>query len=188
MITLPKPRPLYNGLFTSCTLGAVQFALLAHGRQIRRESHLPYVIHPVRVAHRILRDYFSIFTNPRLASTIAILHDVLEDTEVTESEMRNYFTAEIVAGVKALTKKFGMKEEDYLKQLSAASQDIQSIKFLDRIDNLRDSRAATASWKKTYEAASWRLYKALPGAYPTIRMELLETMLKLREGEEEVSK
>ena len=58
----------------------------AHRGQTRKYTKEPYIEHPVRVA-RLVREYYD---SPLLIAS-TLLHDVIEDTHVDESHIRNYF-------------------------------------------------------------------------------------------------
>jgi (p)ppGpp synthase/HD superfamily hydrolase len=53
----------------------IQFADLAHGKQVRRYTSERYIVHPVRVMETCRQ-----YTNDISVLAAAILHDVLEDT------------------------------------------------------------------------------------------------------------
>ena len=59
----------------------LEFATQAHGDQKRKYSGLPYISHPVAV-QQILRDFYSGASEELIYA--ALLHDVIEDTIVTE--------------------------------------------------------------------------------------------------------
>ena len=79
-------------------LKAFQYANHNHGEQCRRSGE-PYIIHPLNVAY-ILADI------GLDDSTIcaALLHDVVEDTEVTDQDIRREFGIEIAEMVEGVTK------------------------------------------------------------------------------------
>lgn len=113
------------------TLGdALALATIAHAGQPYGDQ--PYIVHPVAVAHLILRTYGS--TYDRLLIP-ALLHDVVEDTAVTITEIRHRFgdgTARIVDGV---TRRPG---EEYAAFVVRAAQDPDSllVKLADNTHNL----------------------------------------------------
>ena len=81
---------------------AVELAIDAHRGQTDKGGY-SYILHPIAVADRCMDDYEKI---------VAILHDVVEDTEVLLEDLEAAgFPAEIVEAVEALTKLDG---EDYL--------------------------------------------------------------------------
>ena len=108
----------------------------------KRGSGEPYIVHPLNVAY-ILADI------GLDDSTIcaALLHDVVEDTDMTDKELRNMFgneIADMVAGVTKLsTIQFESVEEqqaeDYRKMFLAMGKDIRVIliKLADRLHNMR---------------------------------------------------
>ncbi|MDG2034528.1 MAG: HD domain-containing protein, partial [Rhodospirillales bacterium] len=120
---------------------AYVFAMRAHGMQTR-ESGDPYFSHPLEVAG-ILTDYKldskSIIT--------ALLHDTVEDTEVTPDDICSHFGDEIghlVDGVTKLTQielqsDQSNQAENFRKLVLAMSEDIRVllVKLADRLHNMR---------------------------------------------------
>lgn len=120
---------------------AYGFSARAHEGQMRKSGE-PYLIHPLEVA--------KILTQLKMddASIVAaILHDTIEDTDVTKDEILKHFgkeVAEIVDGVTKISKiKFSNQEErqaeNYRKMILAMSKDIRVImvKLADRLNNMR---------------------------------------------------
>src|SRR5271166_4137098 len=66
------------------------FAMCAHRNQRRKYEDAPYVVHCERVA-RIVTEY----TDDAEVIAAAMMHDVLEDTDVTAEEMRRVFGDQI---------------------------------------------------------------------------------------------
>ena len=120
---------------------AYDFSEAAHEGQYRRSGE-PYISHPLAVA--------SILTQWHLdpqALTAALLHDVMEDTGVTKSEISEKFgklVAELVDGVSKLDKiEFESQEhaqaENFRKMFLAMARDVRVIliKLADRLHNMR---------------------------------------------------
>ena len=63
----------------------LKFATEAHGEQTRKYTGLPYITHPVSVAERVRLEGGDL--NQQAA---ALLHDVLEDTQVTHAQLRAF--------------------------------------------------------------------------------------------------
>lgn len=120
---------------------AFSFADNAHGEQKRRSGE-PYIIHPLAVA-KILIGFG--MDAPSVAA--AFLHDVVEDTPVTEQEVRKIFGAEVASLVDGVTKlgkvplssKEEQQAENLRKLLLAMCEDIRVmlIKLADRLHNMR---------------------------------------------------
>ena len=120
------------------------FSVKAHGTQMRHSGD-PYYAHPIEVAGILAGlhlDVASICT--------ALLHDVLEDTEVTFEELSNEFTPEIAELVKGVTKlgsvelsanatKEREQAENFQKFVLAISRDVRVllVKMCDRLHNMR---------------------------------------------------
>lgn len=120
---------------------AFKVAFDAHSEQTRQSGE-PYITHPVAVA--------GILADMRLdheTLMAALLHDVIEDTKLTQEDLAEMFgpaVAELVEGVSKLDKlKFSSKEElqteNYRKMIMAMTQDIRVIliKLADRTHNMR---------------------------------------------------
>src|SRR5688500_12865840 len=89
---------------------AFEIATRAHAGQTDK-SGAPYIGHPQRVADRL--------TTPEL-KVVALLHDVLEDCDVTADELaRAGIPAELIAGVVAMTKRDG---ETYEQSVARAAE------------------------------------------------------------------
>ena len=120
---------------------AYDFANLHHGNQCRKSGE-PYIIHPLGVA-------FILAGLEMDEDTIcaALLHDVVEDTPVTNKDIEEHFgksVAEMVAGVTKLnTLSYSSAQErqveDYRKMFLAMGKDIRVIliKLADRLHNMR---------------------------------------------------
>jgi len=126
------------------------FADAAHGDQRRKYADERYVQHPIRVMKTCQQYGYPL---PVLAA--AILHDVLEDTDVTQQQIREFLlsmmsetdTSHTISLVTELTDVYTKdkyprlnrqqrkaKEADRLEKVSA---DAQTIKYGDIIDNAR---------------------------------------------------
>lgn len=124
---------------------AIDFAIKAHAGQ-KRKSGEPYIIHPLAAAATLIDWGMDIDT-----VLAGVLHDTVEDTEVTLEEIENLFGHDVAFLVDGVTKvsqaRAGMRNLDsYLPQtkdnlsklLIAVSQDVRVIiiKLADRLHNL----------------------------------------------------
>lgn len=156
---------------------ALDLAKIAHQDQFRDEG-TPYIVHPLRVAKGVIEMLKA--DNHQLVEA-ALLHDVLEDSELTHSDLKNKF-GERVAGIvsdlskrKWLTKSKGIKE--YHERLKTLSTETLLIKLLDRLDNLRYLHVSPVPGKKkAYINETKKIY--LPIA-EQLNPEIHQEMLKL---------
>jgi len=119
---------------------AYELALHAHQKQ-RRKSGEPYIFHPIAVATIAAAE---IGLGPT-AIISALLHDVVEDTEVTLNEIREIFGSRISKIVDGLTKLDSAynaespQAENFKKVLSTLVDDVRValIKMADRLHNMR---------------------------------------------------
>jgi (p)ppGpp synthase/HD superfamily hydrolase len=109
---------------------AIQIALTAHRGQIDRGGEL-YILHPIRVM---------IAQKTTTEKICAILHDVVEDTEVTLDYLsREGFTHEMLVAIEALTKQDGEAYEDYIGRITL-NRIAMKVKLADLKDNMDLSR------------------------------------------------
>ena len=132
----------YNRFLNSESLNkAYNFALDAHQNQ-KRDEGVPYIIHPVAVAN--------ILTELKLDSatiTTGLLHDTIEDTNVTYESVKKEFGEEVANLVEGVTKLSALedkasdhsKAENFRKLILATSKDIRVllVKLADRLHNMR---------------------------------------------------
>ena len=120
---------------------AYVFSMKAHGSQ-RRASGDPYFSHPLEVAGILTKmrlDHYTIIT--------ALLHDTVEDTNVTVEEISRMFGKEIASLVDGVTKLSRIdlvsdnrkQAENFRKLVIAMSDDIRVllVKLADRLHNMR---------------------------------------------------
>ena len=120
---------------------AYNYALKYHGEQMRKSGE-PYIIHPVNVAYTIAE-----LGLDEQTICAALLHDVVEDTDATNEDLKNEFGTEIAEMVDGVTKlkkiQYATIEENqvenYRKMFLAMGKDIRVIiiKLADRLHNMR---------------------------------------------------
>lgn len=141
---------------------AVYFASVAHASQKRKGDGLPYDRHCFEVA-KILTEH-GVDTNSVLAA--AVLHDVVEDTEVTVSQIENNFGSLVAFLVQQVTndanKTRSQRKREQLNKVvsSSLSEEALWIKLADAISNVRDMDATKWSEKRKAGYAAWKLFMA----------------------------
>lgn len=99
----------------------------AHATQIDKGGR-PYILHCLQVMYFL--DDFKYEIEDELRS-IAVGHDLIEDTWLTEDDLYDYnFSDRVIDGIVALTKKEGQSYEDY-KQQVFNSRDAMIVKLCD---------------------------------------------------------
>ena len=138
---ISKKKETSRRVDTKLIMKAYNYAVEHHGDQKRRSGE-PYIIHPLNVAY--------ILAGVGLDETTicaALLHDVVEDTDATDADLRRDFGDEIADMVAGVTKLEAMQfttveeqqVEDYRKMFLAMGKDIRVIilKIADRLHNMR---------------------------------------------------
>src|SRR6185436_10273091 len=149
----------------------------------------PYILHPLAVAQIVSHE---IGLGPT-AVICALLHDVVEDTEVTLDDVRREFgarVAEIVDGLTKISVIFDVKgyiqAENIRKILLTMAKDVRVIliKLADRLHNMRTMDSMTRS--KQIKIASETVYLYVPLAHRlglyAIKSELEDLAMKYNEA------
>lgn len=168
---------------------AYELSLNAHKNQ-RRKSGEPYILHPIEVGRICFEE---IGLGPT-AVICAILHDVVEDTPVTQEEILEQFGPKISRIVDGLTKLDGMynvenpQAENFKKVLSTLVDDVRVvlIKMADRLHNLRTIGPMPKHKQLKIAAETSYIYSPLAhrlGLYK-IKTEFQDICLRITETEQ----
>jgi (p)ppGpp synthase/HD superfamily hydrolase len=134
---------------------AVSIAVEAHRGQ-RDRTGAPYILHPMRVMAGVDSD---------IEKMVAILHDVVEDTDWTfEKLAQQGFPDEVIEALKCVTKREGEEYEDFVKR-SASNKIARKVKLADLQHNM-DARRLSKVTEKDVErlkkyVRAWRFLKGL---------------------------
>jgi (p)ppGpp synthase/HD superfamily hydrolase len=134
---IPDKEPIFR---------ALAFAEEKHEGQFRQNRiRSKYIIHPIRVA-RILIEEAGVRDADVLIA--GLLHDTIEDCNVSRSEIGRLFGGRVAAVVASVSKNSFGSEEEYWLHFKDASLDDKLVKASDRLDKLRSitDEGATEIW------------------------------------------
>jgi len=125
-------------------LEAINFAAEKHKGQVRKGSGLPYILHPIAVSHLILK--YKVSKHITELQIAAILHDVLEDTECSYSEIEDKFgflVASIVMELTSSNEQIALlgKNKYLMQKMVLMSKYAFILKLIDRLTNVSDQPA-----------------------------------------------
>lgn len=158
----------------SLLLASVKFASEKHMLQRRKGcDNIPYINHTVRVAY-ILQETGKETNAAVLAA--AILHDVLEDTDATETELTGLFGEEVCNLVKEVTDDMTLTYDDrkryQIKRAPSLSNNAKQIKIADKISNIQDILTCELTWsnrrKRKYVEWSEKVVEGCRGVNPQL--------------------
>lgn len=134
---------------------ALKIAAKAHKNQYRKGSDIPYVTHPVAVGMILLKAGY----NDELVAA-GILHDTVEDTELTLDDLERLFgknIADIVAGCSEPDKSLSweQRKEHTIEYLKTAPEDIRVVACADKLHNIQ----SIASDIEQYGDKVWERFK-----------------------------
>ncbi len=119
-------------IYTPLTNKAIRIAYKAH-EGVLDKSGIPYILHPVHLAEQMSDEYTTI---------AALLHDVVEDTDITLDDLRQEgFPAEVLEAIRLLTHGEGVP---YMEYVAAIKENpiAKAVKLADLRHNMDQSRFA----------------------------------------------
>ena len=165
----------------------LEFATIAHQGQKRKYTGEPYIVHPIAVADKVAE-----IGGSMEMQAAALLHDVLEDTDVSVEELGQFLfctvavkdsAEDILQMVIDLTDEFEKakypdlnrktrkaKEADRLSRVSA---DAQTVKYCDLFDNTSSITEHDAGFAKVYLKEKAVLLEAMTDGDPGMRTQCL---------------
>lgn len=118
-------------IYTPLTNRAMKFAYAAHEGQVDKCGQ-PYIFHPYHLAEQM---------DDEISTCVALLHDVVEDTDVTLEELEKQFPSEVVEGVRLMTHDPAVDYFDYVRAIKGHPV-AQKVKLADLAHNSDESRFA----------------------------------------------
>jgi GTP diphosphokinase / guanosine-3',5'-bis(diphosphate) 3'-diphosphatase len=167
---------------------AYDVAKRAHAGQCRASGE-PYIVHPAEVAVLLARLDMD-------AATVAagLLHDVVEDTKVTQKQVESRFGSEVAHLVEGLTKISAIEarqtpsEAEYLRRMLLAAVDdlrVIVIKMADRLHNMRTLDALSPERQRRVAHETLEIYAPLANRLGmwTFKSEFEDLALRVLEPE-----
>ena len=114
---------------TKLTRKAMNIAYNAHMYQFDKAG-VPYIFHPIHLAEQM---------NTETECIVALLHDVVEDTDITFEQLEREFSREVIEILKLLTHDNKIDYMDYIKEIKNNAI-AKKIKIADIIHNFDETR------------------------------------------------
>ena len=129
----------------------MEIAYRAHHGQLDK-SGAPYIFHPIHLAEQMDDEY---------SCCVALLHDTVEDTEVTLEELKAIFPKEVTDAVALMTHEKGTDYFDYVRAIKE-NPIARKVKLADLAHNSDQTRCIgsnlseerKAAWRAKYEKAT----------------------------------
>ncbi len=158
---------------------AIEYAARAHREHYRKGTRIPSIVHPISVA-KILIEY-------ECAEEVVIaglLHDSVEDTEVTLKDIRSSFGEKVARLVEAASEPdksdtWENRKRHTIDYLKTASMDALLLACADKLDNIR-------SIKEDYERfgeSVWKRFRRAKDSQNWYYSALAELFMSRAEGE-----
>lgn len=114
---------------TKLTRKAMNIAYNAHMNQFDKAG-VPYIYHPIHLAEQM---------DSETECIVALLHDVVEDTEVTFEQLEKEFPKQVIEAIRLLTHDKKVEYEEYIKELSK-NPIAKKVKIADLLHNSDETR------------------------------------------------
>lgn len=142
-------------IYTSLTRLALKVSFEAHKNQVDH-SGTPYVYHPYHLAEQMTDE---------TTTCIALLHDVVEDTDITLAQLREMgFPDIVVEAVGVLTREHGVPYQEYIKRVKsnplARIVKLADLEHNSDMSRLQEIDERSKSLAKRYEKARACLMEA----------------------------
>lgn len=132
----------------------MNIAYKAHDKQ-KDKGGFPYINHPLHLAE-LMDDEYSV--------CVALLHDVVEDSNVTLNELSGIFPPEVIQAIDLLTKRDNVLYADYIKQISN-NELATKVKLADLAHNMDKTRCIDNPLKVELLEKYLMAYTILRGDY-----------------------
>ena len=137
-------------IYTEMTIKAMKVAYEAHLGQLDYND-VPYIFHPYHLAEQM---------DDEVSCTVALLHDVVEDTHLTLWDLEPIFPAQVVEIVRLLTHDENVDYFDYIREIKK-NPIATKVKLEDLKHNSNEARSIGSNmtqeqllyWKEQYAKA-----------------------------------
>lgn len=132
-------------IYTPLTRKAMKFAYDAHHGQVDAGG-VPYVLHPVHLAEQM---------EDEVSACVALLHDIVEDTDVTIEQLAQEFPQEVIQAVSLLTHDPQESYSDYVRKIRG-NHIATVVKLADLAHNSDESRLLGEESVSEHQKEVWR--------------------------------
>ena len=138
-------------IYTEMTIRAMKMAYDAHLGQLDYNG-VPYIFHPYHLAEQM---------DDEICCTVALLHDVVEDTSITLTDLEKLFPKQVVEAVQVLTHGKDVDYFDYIRNIKT-NPIAKKVKLEDLRHNSNQTRCIGSNlpqekllyWKDKYAKAT----------------------------------
>lgn len=116
-------------IYTELTNKAIKLAYQAHDGQVDKAG-MPYILHPIHLAEQM---------DDEISTCVAILHDVVEDTDVTFEDLEKEFPESVLVPLRYLTHEKGVPYMEYVQHI-LVNDVAMKVKLADIDHNMDQSR------------------------------------------------
>lgn len=132
-------------IYTILTNKALCLAYAAHHGQTDKSGQ-PYIFHPYHLAEQMTDE---------VSACVALLHDVVEDTDLTFTELEQEFPKEVTDALRLLTHEKGADYFDYVRVIKQNPVAVK-VKLADLAHNSDETRFAGCGELPAEQLAKWR--------------------------------
>ena len=128
-------------IYTPLTMKAMQIAYAAHHGQVDKAG-MPYIFHPMHLAEQM---------DDEISCCVALLHDTVEDTDITFEELEAVFPPAVMDALKRMTHPKEVPYFDYVRGIKSNPVAVK-VKLADIAHNSDQSRLADCEMSEKSKA------------------------------------
>jgi (p)ppGpp synthase/HD superfamily hydrolase len=132
---------------------ALKLAVKAHKEQLRKHDGSPYVVHTIMVARILGQHGFG-----EMVQAAGLVHDVLEDTDISEAELRSQLGDVVVDIVTAVSEDTELvweeRKQKYIESVVAGGEAVWAVSVADKVHNAR----SLIAYHNEVGAKAWEVF------------------------------
>ena len=182
-------------MYTERINKAIEVASICHENQYRKnpERRIPYIAHPIAVGMMLTKYGYS-----EEVVVAGILHDILEDTEFTENQLKSEFGEAVASLVRETSEEdkslpWEERKARYIKHLKTASEEAKAISCCDKIHNMESMINSTnaggdiwSSLKRGKDKQIWRFTEMMHIFGQSLQKEMVDEYERLLKKLQEI--
>ena len=140
-------------IYTKLTNEAMKIAYAAHHGQVDKAG-IPYIFHPVHLAEQMTDEH---------TTCVALLHDVVEDTDISLAQLAEIFPREVIDALALLTRENGTDYYEYVARIkdNPIARTVKLADLTHNSDQTRRAGIADAATLKHWEEKYRRAFEIL---------------------------
>ncbi len=151
-------------------------AVEQHKEQKRKFENIPYVVHPIRVAHILMTE---LNLEDKDIVVASLLHDVVEDCDYSLKSIGGEFGKNVKELVDIISQRSGESKDEFLNRIfNSGNLDVKVLKVADRLDNIRAFKVGSGEKYNKFKSRYIKETEEILGDVSKVNKYLYKELLK----------